>query len=96
MAAIEVLPLIEILAEIPDTRQRQGLRHSLAGMLALGCVAVLCGYRNPNAIAEWGRNYGEDYEAAFGFENHGYPSKATWYRVFGGIDIEQVEAKLGE
>jgi predicted transposase YbfD/YdcC len=96
MAAIEVLPLIEILAEIPDTRQRQGLRHSLAGMLALGCVAVLCGYRNPNAIAEWGRNYGEDYGAAFGFEKHGYPSKATWYRVFGGIDIEQVEAKLGE
>jgi predicted transposase YbfD/YdcC len=94
MAAVEVPPLIEILAEIPDTRQRQGMRHSLAGMLTLGCVATLCGYESPSAIAEWGDNYGEGYASAFGFETHGYPSRATWYRVFGQVDIEQVEAKL--
>lgn len=91
---MEVPPLIEILAEIPDTRQRQGLRHPLAGMLTLACVATLCGYRSPNAIAEWGTNYGQRYAGAFGFEKHGYPSKATWYRVFGTIDIDQMEARL--
>ena len=36
MAAIEVPPLIEILATIPDKRESQGKRHALAGMLALG------------------------------------------------------------
>jgi predicted transposase YbfD/YdcC len=94
MAAVEVPPLIEILAEISDTRQRQGLRHSLTGMLTLACVATMCGYESPSAIAEWGHNYGEAYAGMFGFETHGYPSRATWYRVFGQVDIEQVEAKL--
>jgi hypothetical protein len=94
MAAVEVPPLIEILAEIPDTRQRQALRHSLAGMLTLACVATLCGYESPSAIAEWGHNYGEAYARVFGFETHGYPSRATWYRVFGEVDIEQVETRL--
>jgi predicted transposase YbfD/YdcC len=94
MAAVEVPPLIEILAEIPDTRQRQGLRHPLAGMLTLACVATLCGYESPSAIAEWGHNYGEEYAAAFRFATHGYPARATWYRVFGEVDIEQVEARL--
>lgn len=96
MAAIEVPPLAEILAEIPDTRQRQGRRHPLAGMLSIMCVATLCGYRSPNAIAEWGKNYGEGYAGELGVEKHGYPSKATWYRVLREVNIEQVEAKLAE
>jgi hypothetical protein len=32
----------------------------------------------------------------FGFEKHGYPALVTWYRVFGNIDIEAVEQKIGE
>lgn len=94
MAVVQVPPLMEILAEIPDTRQGQGLRHPLAGMLNLASVATLCGYQNPNAIAEWGRNYGKEYEVELGFEEHGYPSTATWYRVLGGIDVGQLEAKV--
>lgn len=94
MAAVTVPPLIEILAEIPDKRQRQGKRHSLAGMLALGCVATLCGYKNPNAIAEWGRNYGDQYAAVLGFERYGYPATSSWYRILGMVDAEAIETTL--
>ena len=87
---------MEILAEIKDVRQKKGLRHPLGGMLALACVAMLCGYRRVNAIAEWGRNYGERYASELGFEKHGYPAPATWYRVFGEIDLKQLELKLME
>lgn len=96
MAAVEVPPLIEILAEIPDQRQRRGRRHPLSGMLALGVVAVMCGYERVSAIAEWGKNYGKDYQAQFGLEKHGYPALVTWYRVFSGVDIETIEQKIGE
>jgi predicted transposase YbfD/YdcC len=96
MATVQVPPIMEILAEIPDHRQRQGRRYPLSGMLALACVATLCGYKSVRAIAEWGVNYGEQYAAELGFEAHGYPAQVTWYRVFSKLEIESVENKLGE
>src|SRR3970282_329994 len=95
MTTVQVPPLVEILAAIPDARQEQGRRHSLAGMLALACVATLCGYASVKAIAEWGRNYGDEYAAAFGFERHGYPAQATWYRVLRQGGIHPGGAPLG-
>lgn len=90
-----VMPsLLEILAEIPDPRQAQGRRYPLAGMLTVVCGALLCGYETIHAIAEWGANYGESYREQLGFGRHGYPSRMTWYRVLGQVDMGVVEAKL--
>jgi predicted transposase YbfD/YdcC len=90
----QVPPLAEILAEIPDPRQSSGKRHPLGAMLTLACVAVLCGYRSIRAIAEWGPNYGEDYQEQLGFNEHGYPAQATWYRVLRAVDVGVVEARV--
>lgn len=86
--------LIDILAEVPDPRQPSGKRYPLGAMLTLACVAVLCGYRSIRAIAEWGPNYGEDYQEQLGFNGHGYPAQATWYRVLRAVDVGVVEAKV--
>jgi hypothetical protein len=47
-----IIPLIEVLVEIPDFRQSRGKRHPLAAILAMACAATLCGYRSYSAMAE--------------------------------------------
>jgi len=88
-------PLIEVLAEIPDPRQARGKRYPLTAMLALACVAMLCGYRSYGAIAEWGRNYGGELLRAVGFARESAPCAATLYLLFRALDRAALEAALG-
>ncbi len=63
----QIRPLIEILAKIPDFRKKKGRRHPLSAILALACIAIMCGAKVYTAIAELGRNYGEEFSKALGF-----------------------------
>jgi predicted transposase YbfD/YdcC len=90
-----VRPLIDILAEIPDFRKAKGKRHPLSAILAMACVAMMCGYKSYGAIAEWGRNYGQKLTQALGFTHEKTPCAATLHTVFGNIDKQEFEAKLG-
>src|SRR5438105_4219868 len=89
-----VPPLVSILAEIPDFRQARGRRYSLMSILTLSCVAMLCGYRSPSAIAEWGHNYGCAWLQLFGFREGKAPSPSTMLRVFRGLDVIKLEQHL--
>ena len=82
------------LQQVPDPRQTSGKRHPLAAMLAVACVAMLCGYRSPYAIAGWLDNYGARYLQRFGFTRSRPPAQITWYRVLGRIDYPALEARL--
>lgn len=93
--AMPVRPLIEVLREVPDTRRPQGRRHPLDAVLALGCAAMLCGYRSYSAIAEWGRNYDRDLVRALGFTHTPTPCAATLFHVFRRLDRADLEARLG-
>jgi len=88
-------PLIDILSEIPDLRKAKGKRHPLPAMLALACVATMCGYRGYRAFAEWGRNYGKDLMKALGFTHDKGPCPATFSNVFRWINVKLLEEKLG-
>src|SRR5882724_12945550 len=87
-------PLIEVFTDIPDFRRPRGKRHPLSGILALSCCAMLCGSRSYGAIAEWGRNYGPHIARALGFRHH-TPCASTLFTIFGHLDREACEAKLG-
>jgi predicted transposase YbfD/YdcC len=87
-------PLIEVFAEIPDFRRRQGTRHPLPAIFSLACCAMLCGYRSYSAIAEWGRNDGTGIAHALGF-THQTPCAATLHTVFRHVERDTLEAQLG-
>jgi predicted transposase YbfD/YdcC len=86
--------LVEVLARVVDRRKARGKRHPLGAMLALACVALLCGYRTPLAISEWAHNYGLEYLPRLGFTQRHPPGQATWYRVLGSIDWQALEGIL--
>jgi predicted transposase YbfD/YdcC len=88
-------PLIDVLAEIPDFRHARGKRHSLSAILALICVAVLCGYRSYSAIAQWARIYPRDLVVGLGFTHPTAPCAATLCTVLRQLDRAQVEETLG-
>ena len=48
--------LLEALTKVADPRQRRGVRHGLAAVLAVGVCAVLAGARTFTAIAEWAQD----------------------------------------
>ena len=87
-------PLRDPLHDIPDPRHARGRRYPLAAMLALLCVARLCGYRSDSAIADWGRCYGQKLARAQGFTGAQTPCAATLYHVL-RLDSSLVEAALG-
>lgn len=89
-------PLIPYLAEIGDPRKAKGLRHPLVAILALCCVALLSGAKNPRAIANWWQNRQNRASLLkrLGFTRPYGPSKSTLYRVLSLIPISSLEAKL--
>jgi len=87
--------LIAVLREIPDFRHARGKRHPLVALLALMCVATLCGFRSYSAIAQWARIYPRELVLALGFTHPTPPCPATLCTLLGHLDREHVEAKLG-
>jgi len=66
----------------------------LSSILALACVAMLCGYQSYSAIAEWGRNYSQRFVKALGFTHKKTPCATTFHTIFRYLDKKALESKL--
>ncbi|MBI4850808.1 MAG: transposase family protein [Acidobacteria bacterium] len=86
--------LVEILTEVEDIRKARGKKYELVAVLAMAIVAIMCGCKSYSAIAEWGRNYRGEITKALGFRRKKTPCKATLYRIFKNIKVEEVEEKI--
>lgn len=89
------LLLAEALAVVPDPRRAQGRRHPLPGVLALVSVAILCGCRSLYAIAQWGRDHGQELAVKLGLKpKHRTPAVSTLHELFKRLDTAAFEAAL--
>lgn len=86
--------LLDILAEVPDSRNNRGKRHPLSAILGLAIIAMMCGSRSYAAIAEWGRTYHNDLPKALGFKRKKTPCASTLHYVFKRLDATALENKL--
>lgn len=89
-------PLLEALSKVADFRKSQGKRHPLVAVLALACVAALCGASSLTAISQWGREHEPSLLARLGFTHFPGPSIATLHRVFSQLDVVSLEHVLTE
>lgn len=92
----KVPSLRDALAEVAEFRQVRGRRYELLPVLVLCCVAVMCGYGSPAAIAQWGTNYGRKWLVRLAIKRRRGPSQSTLHRIFKGIDHEQLERVVGQ
>ena len=96
LSVLPCRPLVEVLADVPDFRNAQGLRHPLPAILALACAATLCGYQSYGAMAQWGKNYGRSLARALGFKDGKTPAVGTLHTVLSGLDKAALEAALAQ
>ena len=86
--------LWECFAALPDPRSPLGKRHPLPAILSLITVAVLCGARSLEAIAQFPRDRGRGFGFLLGFTRPDTPCKATLSNLLRCLDIELFEAAL--
>ncbi|MGH3815003.1 MAG: ISAs1 family transposase, partial [Pseudonocardiaceae bacterium] len=93
--------LLELLGLVPDPRQRRGVRHSVAAVLAIAAAAVLAGSRSVLAIGEWAAEAPQVVLAALGARDNPImgrftaPHADTFRRVLRVVDADAVDTAIG-
>jgi predicted transposase YbfD/YdcC len=94
MTAARSQYLLDLLAQVPDPRNRRGRRHPLAGLLATGIAAVIAGSRSFAAIGQWAADAGPEVLAGLGAAR-GPAEESTFRRAFALISPGVLDRVLG-
>jgi predicted transposase YbfD/YdcC len=86
--------LLDLLAQVPDPREKRGRRHPLAGLLAVGVAAVTAGSRSFAAIGQWAADAGAEVLAGLGAAR-GPAEESTFRRAFAMLDPDRLDQVLG-
>lgn len=80
---------------IPDLRDRRGVRYPLALLLTIALWAKLTGACQLRAIAEWARERQGELAERFDLPRPRMPHPTTWSRVFGSaVAVDALEQQL--
>jgi hypothetical protein len=87
--------------QMTDPRDPRGVRHKLAGFLALIALAVAAGCRGPHALAEFARSLNHGQRRCLRCRprrgrprEHDVPSERTFRRLLHKVDCEQLKDVL--
>jgi hypothetical protein len=86
--------LLEALAQVPDPRDRRGIRYGLAPVLGVAVCATLAGARSYAAIAEWAADAPPRLRAGLGLGG-AVPDLVTIWRVLTAVDPAALDAAVG-
>ena len=86
--------LLEAIRQVPDPRQRRGVRHAIAGVLAVALAATLAGARSFVAIAEWAADAAPEALAQLGITG-AIPSESTIRRCLQRLAPDDLDARIG-
>lgn len=87
--------LLDVLVFVPDPRARRGVRHDLAGLLAVSICAVLAGARSFAAIADWAAELPLPDRVRLGLTRPSPPQESTFRRVLSRLDAGVLDALIG-
>jgi predicted transposase YbfD/YdcC len=87
--------MLQMLARVPDPRDRRGVRHGLSGLLAASVCAVLAGARSFAAIADWAGELAMDERIQLGLRRLSAPEESTFRRVLSSLDAAVLDALVG-
>jgi hypothetical protein len=87
--------LLGVLSEVPDPRDRRGLRHRFEGVLAAVVMAKLSGMQSYEAIAEWVADLPREVCRRLGFYCWKPPSEPTIRRVLQSVDADALDRVVG-
>lgn len=85
--------LLDILAEVPDPRDKKGKRHPLVSILALIVVGLMLNHKGYTSIATWARSQPQ-LATALGFRHGKTPCAATIHNLLKRLDVDRLEAAL--
>jgi predicted transposase YbfD/YdcC len=86
--------LLDVLALVPDPRDRRGRRYSLVALLAIALLAVAAGMRGYAGFATWAATAPEDVLARLGVRFR-RPSEKTFRAVLSRLDAADLDRRLG-
>jgi predicted transposase YbfD/YdcC len=86
--------LLDVLASVPDPRDRRGRRYRLAALLAIALLATAAGMRSYAGFASWAATVPAEVLAQLGIRVR-RPSEKTFRTVLSRLDPADLDRRLG-